>query len=140
MKENEIPKRIFLPQENEHDYCHFDFWPVYHQNNKYMDYLENLVKSQKMELQKIAKNEKIARQKIRENYDHEIYLNDEDLESVLSEDFDENSDNIKDDPDFDPYEHGSQNCTYDWSLAISFGDSQGFSERQISKFINRYLN
>ena len=65
-----------------------------------------------MKLQKIVKNEKIAQQKIRENYDHVIYLNDEDFQSVLSENFDENSDKIFDEPDFDPYEHGSQNCNY----------------------------
>ena len=59
LPENEIPKRIYMPQGNEHDYCQFNFWPIYHQNNEYIDYLESLVKSQKLELQKIAKKEKI---------------------------------------------------------------------------------
>ena len=139
------PKRIYLPEPNDHDYYRLDY-RLWKENEKYIDYMENKLTNLENQLktffQKFTETEQLSEKKERENYSPDPYYTGAEYNSVMSEILGSNDSESSDieeddeeDGEYDPFLHGHVNCTFDWSVAASYGYSQNISERQIYKFI-----
>ena len=111
-EKEDIPERVCLGG-TEYDLTNDQFIKLWHIQNKYIDYIEFMLKESQMEVKQL-------RTKL------EVHSGDIDYEDELFDEESEESEMDDSDPDYQP-ESNELKCDYDYSASIAYGESQSFS-------------